>query len=923
MGKKIILITIAILIVAIGIGVFYLYKPKPIKSSAINAIPINSAFVIECKDLPKLFTELQNNNKIWKEISNIENISILETQVKYLDSLINIDADIKNILGNNSMFISSHLKGRQDFKYLFTFSLPQLIESNDVYETIKKYIGGKANISKREYSNVDIYDVKFQKNKKIKDFTFSSDKGVLFFSYSSLLVENAIRQLNTGASLLTNKSFEKVRKTAGQKVIANMYVNYKEFSKLFSIFLNDKNQETIASFTNFAEWSEFDINIKSDEVLLNGFTCTKNPSSNYLNIFLQQSEVDMDIEEVLPANTSTFIRLGFSNLGLFKKDYNTYLEKTFQIEKHNNRLKSIKTKYNIDIEKTFYSIIDDEVALAYTNINSLDINQNTYVIFKTVGKSKSEEIFANMLAEYVANKNVEISDLTHRYKPDTETSIPIYKIPVKFIGEILFGKLFSSAKMEYCTFIDNYLVFGNSKKSVNKFIHYNLLKKTLEEDVSYKEFADNLSAKSNFHFYSNVSRSPLLYSTILNKKLTSGLEKNITIFQKFKAIAFQFSATDNNMAYNNLFAKYDTIYSEPPRTIWESHLDTIIEMKPKIVTNHRTNEKEIFVQDVDNNIYLINSFGRILWKVPLNEKIISDISQIDYYKNTKLQYIFNTKSQIHLIDRLGNYVERYPLRLRSPATNSIAVFDYEKNRNYRIFIACENKQVYAYSKEGDILEGWEFDKTENIVDKKIQHFKVKDKDYIVFADTKKIYLLDRRGKIRIKPEKDFQKSANNKFTLEFNKKPEEAAFVTTDTAGVVQFIYTTGKIKSYNVSQFSSSHFFDYKDINGDGKKEFIFLDKNTLEAFNFKKSIFEHKFENEINIRPSLYGFSKNEIKIGVVSNNDNKIYLFNSNGTIYEGFPLIGKTLFSIGHFKNSQSKFNLLVGSNDNFLYNYEVH
>ena len=923
MSKKIILITIAIFIVGAGITAFYLYKPKPVKSSAIKAIPVNSAFIVECKNLPKLFTELQEDNKIWKEISKIEDVSKLKIQVAFLDSLLKENPDINNMLGNNSVFISSHLKGRKNFKYLFTLSLPQTIDGVDVYEIMKKYIGRKANISKRQYSNVDIYDVKYEKNKYIKDFTFSAEKGVLFLSYSSLLVENAIRQLNTEASLLTNKSFELVRKTAGQKVSANIYINYKEFSKLFSIFLNDKKQESIASFTNFAEWSELDLNIKSDELLLNGFTCTKNPSNNYLNVFLQQSPTNMNIETVLPANTSTFIRLGFSDLPLFEKNYKTYLEKNFLLEKYNNKLKKIKNKYDIDIEKMFYSIIDDEIALVYTNINSLDINQNTYVIFKTVGKSYSEEILSEMLVRYAKKKNVDIGDLISKYQPDTETSIPIYKMPVKYIGEILFGKLFSTAKMEYCTFINNYLVFGNSKKAVNKFIHYNLLKKTLEEDVNYNDFAENLSIKSNFHFYSNVSRSPLLYSTILNRKLTSGLKKNINVFQKFKAIAYQFSVSSENMVYNNLFAKYDTIYNEPPRTVWESHLDTIIDMKPKIVTNHRTKKKEIFVQDVNNNIYLINSSGRILWKVPLNEKIIGDIVQIDYYRNKKLQYLFNTENQIHLIDRLGNYVERYPLRLRSPATNPVAVFDYEHSRNYRLFIACQNNQIYAYSKEGDILEGWEFEKTENTVTSKIQHFKIKDKDYIVFADTRKIYILDRRGKVRIKPEKDFPKSINNKFSLSDATNKNKVAFVTTDTTGTVQFIYTSGKIKSFKISEFTANHFFDYKDINGDRNKEFVFLDKDKLEVFNFKKSLFEHKFENAIYHRPMLYAFSKNEIKIGIVSNLDNKIFLFNSNGTTYDGFPLIGKTLFSIGHFKNSQSKFNLLVGSNDNFLYNYEVH
>ena len=72
------------------------------------------------------------------------------------------------------------------------------------------------------------------------------------------------------------------------------------------------------------------------------------------------------------------------------------------------------------------------------------------------------------------------------------------------------------------------------------------------------------------------------------------------------------------------------------------------------------------------------------------------IYQIDFYKNGKLQLLFNTAAQLHLLDRNGNYVERYPVKLRSPATNGMALFDYEKSRDYRIFLAAEDKGVNGF-----------------------------------------------------------------------------------------------------------------------------------------------------------------------------------------------------------------------------------
>jgi len=68
-----------------------------------------------------------------------------------------------------------------------------------------------------------------------------------------------------------------------------------------------------------------------------------------------------------------------------------------------------------------------------------------------------------------------------------------------------------------------------------------------------------------------------------------------------------------------------------------------------------------------------------------------------------ISYFFGQK-YIHLLDRNGNYVERYPVKLRYLQQNSMAVFDYDNNLNYRLFIAGEDKRIYSYDKPGMLLK---------------------------------------------------------------------------------------------------------------------------------------------------------------------------------------------------------------------------
>ena len=131
------------------------------------------------------------------------------------------------------------------------------------------------------------------------------------------------------------------------------------------------------------------------------------------------------------------------------------------------------------------------------------------------------------------------------------------------------------------------------------------------------------------------------------------------------------------------------------KLLWKVKLDADPAVRPFFFQNHNTGATEIFIQDQKNNIYLISASGKILWKAAIRERITGDIFMIDYYRNGKYQLLFNGKDYLHLIDRNGNYVDKYPVKLRSPASNTLAVFDYENNKDYRLFIAGEDKKIYC------------------------------------------------------------------------------------------------------------------------------------------------------------------------------------------------------------------------------------
>jgi hypothetical protein len=921
--KRAFIYIILTFIVVLSFLVFIYFKNRLIVSSEpLKSVPLDAAFIIRINDFRNLVKNTKKNNKIWEELIKLPVFSRMDQQIEFIDNLNSRYPIARDLLFNKPSYISAHYTGRDRVSFIHIYKLPKGLTGKKINELISKLLVNSGTITQRKYQGRDIYDIRLLNVSPVKSFSYTITEGLFILSFSSILIEDAIRQLDLTKPVIQQPGFKKVLSTAGKNVDANLFINFKNLPKAVSTCINQKYKSKVKSYDYFASWAELDINIKEDMVLLNGFTHFSDTLNYTANLFIDQVPQKINIDNILPSFISSFLVISLSDIGTYFENYKDYLYKLGKLNKYLKEINLLKNKYNINIIDDLVSIFDNEIAVAMDNGKIKNGNPDTYIILGTKSKSQSEKKLSEILKKLSQKSPVSVGKLTYNCRIDNELSHPVYKLPVKNITGKIFGELFNMNEETYFTFIDNYIVFGSSVKSLSGFIHNNVLKRTIVTNDAYSEFKYNISPRSSVSFYANLGRSSTNYSKYLTSEIFNGWEENIQVFHKIQVIGIQINTSDD-LLYNNVFLKYVPDFSYAPRTVWESRLDTVIDFKPAFVKNHYTNQSEIFVQDLKNNIYLINNAGRILWKINISEKINSEINQIDYYKNGKLQIIFSTKNYIHLLDRNGNYVERYPVKLRSPATNGMSLFDYENNKNYRIFIAGEDKKIYAYAKDGTLISGWKFDKTESEVNQPVNHFRLGNKDYLVFGDKFRTYILDRRGNTRINVKEIFPVSFNNNYFLDDRNNLSDSRIVITDTAGVVHFIYFNGKIEKEDLGQFTSGHFFDFKDMDGDGNRDFIYLDNKSLKVFRHnKKRLFDYSFSEKITDRPVYYYFSYSDRKLGVVSESEKVIYLINNDGSLYKGFPLKGSTLFSIGNFTSTSSQFNLVVGSDENFLLNYVV-
>lgn len=885
--------------------------------SALEAIPLNAVLVFEVNNVENFIGD-RNENNIWNQLKSVDNIAKADSFIVKFDSVVQ-QKQASDLFNNRSMYMSMHLLGNKTYEYLLLMSIDNDGDRQRIKDLISDTFESDAEVVTRKYNDEIIYDIQLGTEDSKLSFSLAITKSLVIVGMSPVIVESTIRQLSSDVSLLGNSTFAHVKNTAGKNVDVNLYVNYDMLPVYASAAVSDKLKKAYRKKRNLAGWAALDWNLKSNYILLNGFVSIKD-HKDYLNMFIEQGAVDFEIYEHLPANTSMFWCIGINNLESYLKSYRTFLSQNERLTPYKNELDNCQKIFDADVIESLSVFFENEMALVFTDINSLDVDENTFVVIHSKSQSLAKEQMLGLLDSYASKAKIDFSSLVYEYSLDKETKYKIYRMPKKGIPEAVFGEVFSYCEANYFTFYDNYLIFGNSIKSLAKYIHPVLLQKTLSNDSDFRDFADNLSDEYNFYFYSNISKAFDLFPEFLDNSIKTKLMKNADVFKTFESVGYQFQSS-NKMLYSNLYVNYNPENEDKPRTVWESFLDSIVAFKPKLVESHNTSEKRILVQDRSNNLYMLNKAGRILWKKHLPEQINSEIYIIDFYKNEKLQYAFSSANYLYVIDRIGNFVEHYPIKLPSPTQAGLSLFDYESNRNYRLVVPCENKRVYLFDTEGKTIDGWDFGKTDNVVTQPVQFFRIDKVDYLLMRDRFNTYILDRRGNVKVEVKEKFEHSQNNQYHLA--KIGGNECFLTTDKEGNLKQIYLDGKVKTVTLEKQSAEHYFDYQDIDGDMYGDYVFLDGDELKVFGHnKKEMFEYDFESKISKSPVIYDFGAKNIKIGVVDQQKNKIYLINNNGTLYDGFPLLGTTRFSIGHFKKNSRRFNLVVGSDENFLYNYEV-
>ena len=305
-------------------------------------------------------------------------------------------------------------------------------------------------------------------------------------------------------------------------------------------------------------------------------------------------------------------------------------------------------------------------------------------------------------------------------------------------------------------------------------------------------------------------------------------------------------------------------------------------LKYQYVNNHITKSKDLLVQDINYNLHRYNLKGNKLWSINLKKEIIGSCSEIDVYKNGRIQTAFATEDAIHVIDLKGKNVSGFPIKVKKPITHPLSVFDYEKTKNYRLLIT-QNNALVMFNSYGKRVKGFDYN-IEKTITSQPQHIRISNKDYIVFSTSEKLKIISRTGKDRIRINNKINIIENSIFKYNnhiiFNENNKSITKV--NTKGVLTRSPIENKIKT-NITATS---------------KTLVMLTENILSIKNNKIVLDYGNYT-----KPKIF-YINDKLYISTTDLQTQRVLLFDSKGNSIGGFPVYGTSVSTIDDIDNDSS-------------------
>ncbi|HZY78571.1 MAG TPA: hypothetical protein VFE50_03545 [Cyclobacteriaceae bacterium] len=605
-----------------------------------------------------------------------------------------------------------------------------------------------ATIRERSFQAIQINDV-IRNNQPW--MSIAHVRGVWIVSPHGLLVEEIIRHIKTENNPTFKKEHGRLFQLSNVKQDdGNLYINWPAFRSATSRGLT----EPVLQATQLTDAMLFDLRWTGNgsTLLLNGFATDSLANSSILSIFKSQRPVPFSLRSRLPDQFKYFIHFGISNPSEWLDDRDHYNDQ--------EELASLesKTKFQTD---AFFKAIDNEIALCALPSGEHLIIAELKEITRAVG-----ELNKINLAHAKDNQ----------YSHERYANEDVHVLKQSSLSKTLFWPLGFETQELYYTIVDNLLVFCDGETGLKRFID-TIGENTLNKSLEWNKFLESTLQEANVSVFTSSEMESLFGALRQPQKFS----------MQFYALEGDYYAS-SVMQFGKSSEKKAIVKNVKKGLDFGQALGA-----PWTVRNHNDKSTEIIVADASNQVHLVSKDQKVLWSVQLPGPIQGEVYQVDLLKNGKLQYLFLTNGKIHVIDRLGRYVNGYPKNVGMENAVLTSLIDYDRSREYRFLMADATGTIKVSDLDGALLDGWKSKNLPRAFSDAPTHVRIRQRDYYEAVTIEgEIFAFNRRGDII------------DGFPLSLNVRPsgdvvsDGKQFVLVSEDGTMIQVSTSGKKVSEN-----------------------------------------------------------------------------------------------------------------------------
>lgn len=482
----------------------------------------------------------------------------------------------------------------------------------------------------------------------------------------------------------------------------------------------------------------------------------------------------------------------------------------------------------------------------------------------------------------------------------------------QFLSRALLAPLLYGDATEFqnpaCVMLDGYVVFGASPAALERWIDKYVVSQTLTNQQDYLLLAAQMQTVSDQFVLFNAACTSLLVRHLLHPATALAMQEDMVLLQNSGLFGLELRESGAG-----------TLVNQPGNTsasaagvLWKIPLDGQAITQPFLVpATQPGNESTILIQDEQFHLYCLTVNGELLWRKKLNRPIQSEVHGIDFFGNGGVCYLFNTATDLWILDPEGREVAGYPLHLQSPATNGVTAVNFNDEQKYGLFIACSNGNLYGFDPYGRPLPGWNPQSGTGQVRHPLVHVKSETKDYLaVISVDGQLSVFNRVGVPHLAPlklEGDFSLNP-----IQFEESADSRRILCMNSSGKVWVCNLGGQTNQHDLNGGRDKHIVVFERLSGGEHKGFAVLSGKSLMLYGYESNS-PLKYATRTFPAPQDTLFAAGWPGwLGTINRSKRQIYLTAGNGEIPPGFPLAGTTPFVLYQPASDRKTHIVIVGN-----------